>query len=124
MASTAREAVDAHMKAINALNSDAMINSQHFPFVHLWPDGRADFVENSGDFLPLNKDSDLGTEWHHTVLESAEEITQGREAVSFRIAFSRRRADDSVLGQYEAVWIATKNGKDWGIQFRHGALEL
>jgi hypothetical protein len=124
MASTAREAVEAHMSAINELNSGAMINSQHFPFIHLWPDGRADFAETASDFRPLNKDNDLGTEWHHTVLDSAKEITQDNEAVSFRIEFSRQRADDSVLGQYEAVWIATNNGNEWGIQFRHGAIEL
>ena len=124
MASTAREAVDTHMNAINELNSDAMISSQNFPFVHLYPDGRTDFVGTAGDFLPLNKDSDLGTEWDHTVLESAEKITQGSQTISFRITFSRRRADDSVLGLYEAIWVATNNGNGWGIQFRHGAIEL
>ena len=124
MASTAREAVDAHMAAINELDSDAMINSQNFPFVHLYPDGRTDFVGTASDFLPLNKDSDLGTEWNHTVLESAEEMTQGSQAISFRITFSRRRADESVLGQYEAIWVATNIGNGWGIQFRNGAIEL
>lgn len=124
MANTARAAVDAHMTAINELNSDAMINSQSFPFVHLWPDGRADFVETASDFLPIDKDSDLGKEWSHTVLESAKEITHGSQAISFHITFSRRRADDSVLGKYEAIWIATNNGNGWGIQFRHGAIEL
>ena len=124
MSKTASEAVEVHMNAINQMDSEMMIASQNFPFVHIWPDGRTDYVETRDDFVPPDKDSVLGSEWHHTVLESAKEITQGSAAVSFRIEFSRRRVDESVMGQYEAIWIATNTGNGWGIQFRHGALEL
>jgi hypothetical protein len=81
-------------------------------------------VETQNIFVPPDKNSILGSEWHHTVLESAKEITQGSEAVSFRVTFSRRREDESVMGNYEAVWIATNTGTGWAIQFRHGAVEL
>ena len=106
------------------MDSQAMIASQNFPFVHIWPDGKTDYVETQEDFIPVDKDSVLGSEWHHTFLESAKEITQGGEAVSFRITFSRRREDESIIGSYAAIWIATNTETGWAIQFRHGAVEL
>ena len=124
MTKSARDAVEAHMNAINQLDDEAIIASQNFPCVHIWPDGKTDYVATRDDFEPHDWDSILGSDWHHTVLDSAEEITRGSEAVSFRVTFSRRRADKSVIGSYEAIWIATNTGNGWGIQFRHGALEL
>jgi hypothetical protein len=112
------------MSAINELDSEAMIASQHFPFVHFWPDGRIEHVASASEFELVDKDSVLGSEWDHTVLESADEITQHEDAASFRIVFSRRRGDDSVIGRYEAIWIASKKVGDWRVQFRHGAIEL
>jgi len=65
MAENARDALHVHMSAINDLDSEAMIASQHFPFVHFWPDGKIEYVASASEFKPVEKDSVLGSEWDH-----------------------------------------------------------
>jgi hypothetical protein len=117
-------AIASHMDAINARNDEAIISSQRFPFGHLWPDGRWELVASAAEFKPIDWKTRLGSEWHRSVLESADQIMSNDDAATYQIVFSRRREDGSVMGRYEAVWIATKIQNDWKVQFRHGAIVL
>jgi hypothetical protein len=117
------DAFEDHIDALNERNDKAVIASQRFPFGHLWPDGRWAFVESPADYEPFDF-ATLGLEWHRSVIESAEHLVSNEDAATYRIIFSRRRVDDSVMGRYEAVWIATNVHGDWRVQFRHGALQL
>ena len=122
-AETPEAALEAHMRAINTLEASQILASQHFPFTHLWQDGRSDHVATAAEFRPIDR-TVLGTEWHHSVLDSAAEIARAHSAVTYLISFSRHRADDSVINSYRAIWIATKVDGDWRVQFRHGVLPL
>lgn len=122
-AATPKAALEVHMEAINTLGTDAIVGTQHFPFTHLWPDGRSDQQKTAAEFEPIDPKM-LGTEWHHSVLDEAKEIAATPTAVTYLIKFSRHRADNSVIASYQAIWIATKIGPDWKVQFRHGALAL
>lgn len=123
-AETADGAISDHMDAINERSDEAIISSQRFPFGHLWPDGRWEHVESAADFHPINWKTRLGSEWHRSVLESADLVMSNEDAATYRIVFSRRREDGSVMGRYEALWVATKIENDWRVQFRHGAIQL
>ena len=122
-AETSEAALEAHMSAINTLETDRIVSTQHFPFTHLWPDGRSDHQPTAADFEPIDP-AVLGSEWHHSVLDDAEEIARTETSVTYLIAFSRHREDDSRIGRYRAIWIATQVGGDWRVQFRHGALPI
>lgn len=122
-AGTPEEALAAHMQAINTLEADQILATQHFPFTHLWHDGRSDYVPTAAEFEVIDR-SVLGPEWHHSVLDDAEEVARADSAVTYRISFSRRRADDSLINRFRAIWIATKVDGDWRVQFRHGVLPL
>ena len=124
MAETPRSALDLHMAAISKLDPAAMCESQNFPFVHIWPDGSTEFTETEEDFEFPDVSKILGSAWHHSVLEEAEEVTRDDNAISYRVVFTRRRDDDSILGKYEAIWLVTRSSGNWGVQFRHGAIEL
>ena len=122
-AETPEAALAAHMRAINTLEADQILATQHFPFTHLWHDGRSDHVSTAAEFEVIDR-SLLGPEWHHSVLDDAKEVARADSAVTYLISFSRRRADDSLINSLRAVWIATKVDGDWRVQFRHGVLPL
>ena len=122
-AESARAALSSHMEAINSLDADALIASQHFPFGHLWPRGEWKFTPSAADVQPIDR-TKLGAEWHHSVIENAEEIVVGKGAATYRIEFTRRRADNSIIGRYQAVWVVTRIADQWKVQFRHGAIPL
>ena len=122
-AESARAALSSHMEAINSLDTDIVIESQHFPFGHLWPRGEWKFTQSVADFQPIDR-AKLGAEWHHSVIEDAEEIVVSGGAATYRIEFTRRRADNSIIGRYQAIWVVTKIADQWKVQFRHGAIPL
>ena len=120
MARSARAAVDDHMVAVNLHDAERLMETLHFPFVQLWPDGQVVFEATSEGAGSQYRGSVLGTEWHHSTVEQATELTKADEAVAFRVEFTRRREDDSVIARYEAVWVTTQRDDVWRIQFRHG----
>jgi hypothetical protein len=120
-ADTPDAALAAHMRAINTGETDQLLATQHFPFTHLWPDGRADHVATAAEFEPIDR-SVLGPEWHHTVLDDAREVARAGSAVTYLISFSRHREDDSLIDSFRAIWIVTSDDGDWRVQFRHGVL--
>jgi len=122
-AETPEAALAAHMRAINTLEADQMLATQHFPFTHLWHDGRSDYTATAAEFEAIDR-SVLGPEWHHSVLDDAKEVARADSAVTYLISFSRRRADNSLINSFRAIWIATKVDGDWRVQFRHGVLPL
>lgn len=122
-AETPEAALEAHMRAINTLEAEQILATQHFPFNHLWHDGRSDYVATAAEFEVIDR-SVLGPEWHHSVLNDAKEIARGDSAVTYLISFSRHRADDSVINRFRAIWIATQVDGDWRVQFRHGVLPV
>ena len=123
MTQEAIAAAHAHMDAVNTADTQQISQTQNFPFVHLWPDGRCEIAMKPED-LPEVDRKVLGNEWHHTDLDSTDVITAGPDAVAMRVTFTRRREDGSSMGSYEAVWVATRINGHWGIQFRNGTLSL
>ena len=81
-------------------------------------------MSSPAEFEPIDRKTRLGSEWNRSVLESVEQLMSNEEAATYRIIFSRRRGDGSVMGRYEAVWVATRIGGEWKVQFRHGAIAL
>ena len=49
-AETPEAALEAHMRAINTLEAEQILATQHFPFNHLWHDGRSDYVATAAEF--------------------------------------------------------------------------
>lgn len=128
VSSTAAEspdaAISAHMDAINSHDDARIIESQRFPFGHLWPNGTWEITDSPGEFQPINWSARLGSDWNRSVLEVVEQIIADQLSATYRIEFTRRRSDDSVLGRYEAIWIATRSDDQWKVQFRHGAIKI
>ena len=123
-AETSVAALHAHMDALNTTETAAVAASQHYPFQHLWPDGQWWSIPSAEEMAPLDLSGLLGSEWRRSVIEDTTLIMAGELAHSYRVIFSRRRADDSVMGRFEAIWVATLKDGAWRVQFRHGAIRL
>jgi hypothetical protein len=133
VARDALSAVHDHMDAVNTREQAQVLASQHFPFVHLWPDGLVSSGSNAEEFTTAmaetasSKGQQVGatpTGWSHSTITGVEEIIAGDEVVSYRVEFSRHSADGTTLGHCAAIWIATKQHDVWGIQFRNGAFDV
>ena len=59
-----------------------------------------------------------GTDWHHTVLDSADVLHSSEHKVHVLIQFTRFATDGSALATYRSLWIMTHVNGRWGAQAR------
>jgi hypothetical protein len=56
--------------------------------------------------------------WHHSQWERRKIIHATPEKIHVDTKFTRFRADGSVLGSYESLYILTKEDGRWGVKMR------
>lgn len=108
--------LDRHLIALNAGDAPGVADTLHFPHYRLagtrmqvWqtPDTYyADFLARAGDG------------WHHTRWDYRNVISAGRDKVNIDLQFTRYRADESVLGTFQSLWVITRIGGRWAAQLR------
>lgn len=112
--------------AFNARNMDGMLAEMHFPHRRLSGENEfqvwrteSDFRANRGD----NATTSLNAQgWNNTATTSIEAVQSGAEKVHLAINQSRRRADGTEYNAFPTLWIFTKIGERWGVQFRSSFL--
>jgi hypothetical protein len=57
-------------------------------------------------------------EWDHSAWERREVIHAGPDKVHFDTRFTRYRADGSVIGGFDSIYIMTKEDGHWGVKAR------
>ena len=57
-------------------------------------------------------------EWHHSAWERREIIHAGADKVHIDTCFARYRADGSVLGRFDSIYVVTCEQGHWGIKAR------
>ena len=115
-----KEVVRAYMDAYNKQDSEAMADALNFPHIR-FVGGRFVVFESQEDFVRRQDTATSALEaegWHHSVIESLEVIHASPDKVHLATEFTQRRADDSVYGRFNSLWIATLQDGHWGIQFR------
>lgn len=112
----AMSVLEAHITALNARDPTALAATLHFPHyrlsggrVQIWatPDSYlADFFARAGDG------------WDHSAWDFRHVVAASAEKVHVDLQFTRYRADNSVLGQFRALWVISRLDGRWAAQLR------
>ena len=113
----AMAALDAYMAGLNSGDEAAVNAACNFPHVRLaggkvvvWPD--------HGDYKLKDFVARAGDGWARSQWDERTPIHVGSDKVHLKVKFSRFRADGSVLGVFETIYIVTLQDGHWGIQAR------
>jgi hypothetical protein len=113
----AQKCLDAFMAAFNARDLKAFEATFNFPSVRL----------ASNTLVIIDKPgwhpADMFTrgalkDWHHSAWERREIIHAGDDKVHIDTRFARYRADGSVIGHFDSIYVVTNESGHWGIKAR------
>lgn len=101
----------------NARDRAGMDMHLHFP--HVMFSGAELLVWERSGQLPgdfFDKLTDTG--WAKTIYEEKQPVLVSPDKVHFRVRYTRRALDGSVLTEHENIWFVTRIGGRWGIALR------
>ncbi len=110
--------LDAFMDALNAYDSAGMEHCMHFPHPRIAV-GKVAVYEGPGS-NPMDLFERLKKEdgWSHSRWVKRELIQCNESKAHVALSYTRFRADGSVIGIYDSLYILTKVDGHWGIQAR------
>jgi hypothetical protein len=108
--------LDAFMAAFNARDVKAFEATFNFPSVRL-ASGKLVIIE-PGHHHPGIFDQGALKDWHHSAWERREIIHAGEDKVHIDTRFTRYRADGSVIGGFDSIYVVTKEDGHWGVKAR------
>ena len=73
---------------------------------------------NHGDYKLEDFRARAGDGWARSQWDERTAIHVGSDKVHLKVAFSRWRADGSLIGRFETIYIVTCQNGHWGIQAR------
>lgn len=101
----------------NAKDCAGMDRHLHFP--HTMFSGAERLVWEKPGQLPESFFDELTeTGWARTVYEEKQPVLVSPDKVHFRVRYTRRAVDGSVLTEHENIWFVTRIGGRWGIALR------
>lgn len=113
--------LDDYMNTFNSKDAKAWQNTYQFPHYRL-ASGKMSVLESatldSTVFIRLEQSG-----WHHSKWDHRNIIQGSNDKVHVDTRFSRFREDGSVIGQYESLYIVTKENGKWGVKFRSSYAE-
>ena len=110
--------LDDFMAALNAYDAAGMDRCMHFPHPRIAV-GKVLVYDKPGN-NPLDLFERLKKEdnWSHSRWEKREVVQFNETKAHVVLSYTRFRADGSVIGVYESLYILTKVEGRWGIQAR------
>lgn len=112
----AMNCLDDFMAAFNARDLAAWEKTFNFPSVRLASNTLT--IIEPGHHKPGMFDTALGDGWHHSAWERREVIHAGHDKVHVDTRFTRYRADGSIIGSYDSIYVVTNENGHWGIKAR------
>jgi hypothetical protein len=110
--------LDDFMAALNAYDAAGMDRCMHFPHPRV-ADGKVIVYDKPGnnpmDLFDRLKKADG---WSHSRWEQRELVQCNADKAHFKVSYTRFRADGSVIGVYDSLYILTRQDGRWGIQAR------
>ena len=112
--------LDAFMAAFNARDLVAWEATFNFPSVRL-ASGTLPIIE-PGYHQPEMFERGALSDWDHSAWERRAVIHAGTDKVHFDTRFTRYRADGSVIGGFDSIYVVTSEdgpaGPHWGVKAR------
>ena len=120
----AREVLERHAETINDRNLAAYRETMNYPFTYQNYNGVALTISNAEEVgttvqPPWEIILQTDPEWLRTAFDHVEEVARSISSVVFKVSFRRLDQSGNDDGTYQAIWIATCQQGQWGIQFRH-----
>ncbi len=120
----ARLAIERHADAVNDRQIKGYLATMAYPFTYQNYNGVAFTVQSAQDFdgnadFPWDVILRTDPDWSHTAFDSVEEVARSSSSAVFKVVFRRIDQSDRASEPYEAIWIATCQDGQWGVQFRH-----
>jgi hypothetical protein len=113
----AQSCLDDFMTAFNARDLSAWERTFNFPSIRFASNSMA-VIDAPGWHKADMFDKNLGDGWHHSAWDRRNVIHAGSDKVHFDTEFTRYRADGSVIGAYDSIYIVTCEEGHWGIKCR------
>ena len=110
--------LDDFMRALNAHDAAGMDACMHFPHTRLA--GGAVKVYQAAGENPMDLFARLQAEdgWSYSRWETREVIQHSASKAHVALSYTRFRADHSVIGMYDSLYVMTLVEGRWGIQAR------
>jgi len=108
--------LDAFMNAFNARDVAAWDKTFNFPSVRLASNRMV--ILQAGDHQPGMFGQGALTDWDHSAWERREVIHAGADKVHIDTRFTRYRADGSVIGGFDSIYVVTCEDGHWGVKAR------
>jgi hypothetical protein len=109
--------LDDYMTTFNRMDMPAWEATFHFPHYRL-AGGQMKVLDHAG----LQKAEDvrkaLGEGWHHSAWGRRKIIQWSPDKVHVDTLFLRYRADGSLIGSFESMYVLTKEQGHWGVKLR------
>jgi hypothetical protein len=112
----ATKCLDAFMSAFNARDLKAFEATFNFPSVRLASNTLA-VIEPGYHKLEMFSRGAL-KEWNHSAWERRRVIHAGPDKVHFDTRFTRYRADGSIIGGFDSIYVVTCENGHWGVKAR------
>jgi hypothetical protein len=109
--------LDEYMSAWNRKDMVAWERTFHFPHYRL-ASGRMNVLDRPGMQDAARVWESVGKDWHHSRWDRRRIIHASAEKVHVDTKFTRCRADGSVIGSFESLYIVTKENGRWGVKMR------
>jgi hypothetical protein len=112
----AQTCLDAFMAAFNARDLPAFEKTFNFPSVRLASNTLV--LIEPGYHKPEMFERGALADWHHSAWERRNVIHAGADKVHIDTRFTRYRADGSVIGSFDSIYVVTRENGHWGIKAR------
>jgi hypothetical protein len=112
----AMHCLDDFMAAFNARDLEAFERTFNFPSVRLASNTLA--IIEKGYHTPEMLARGALKDWHHSAWERRAVIHAGADKVHIDARFTRYRADNSVIGAFDSIYVVTCENGHWGVKAR------
>ncbi|MBM3648341.1 MAG: hypothetical protein FJX11_11170 [Alphaproteobacteria bacterium] len=113
----AMKVLDAYIAGLNHGDETAVNAACNFPHVRL-AGGKVLVWHKRGDYKLADFHARAGEGWARSQWDERTPIHVGPDKVHLKVAFSRFRADGSLIGRFDTIYIVTRQDGHWGIQAR------
>jgi hypothetical protein len=109
--------LDEYMSAWNRKDLAAWERTFQFPHYRL-ASGKMSVLERPGLQDAARVWGSAGSDWHHSRWDRRRIVHVSADKVHVDTKFTRCRADGSVIGTFESLYIVTKEEGRWGVKMR------
>jgi hypothetical protein len=113
----ALKCLDEFMAAFNARDLVGWEKTFNFPSVRL-ASNKLVIIDKPGWHPADTFTRGALAEWHHSAWERRDVIHAGADKVHFDTRFTRYRADGSVIGGFDSVYVVNCEDGHWGVKIR------